>query len=472
MSLMSDHISKSLMEQFRDRSLDVSILSYISAHLESCVDCYELFREAFRDKSENAPVWFSLSSSGWMRDEHLEYEQIVSYVDGRLNDEDREILDVHLKLCGRCREDVQSFVTHRQQIEPELMIRYAPSEKQPKRRHFVDWWESFKFPLKPAYAVYALLLVSSIVVTTILLRRGESTETPSHSATPIVNVPPTSTPNVLSKPTATPTENLIASQSSGGPDKSRGEPGDPRPPYRKSSTGAESTNLRDSERLVVSLRDGERQILLDDTGNLTGLEDLTASNRRLVKETLSSGQLRRPAVLDDLALEKSAIRSNAADQPSFKLISPSQAVIVENRPVFKWEPLKRALGYRVYIASRANWAGMASPTLDSSTFEWIPPSTLRRGETYTWVVSAITEKGELTVPASSEPERKFKVLGERDLNTLIMMKRHTSSHLALGLFYARSGLVFEAEKELQLLANENADSTFAAKLLDQVRSWQ
>ncbi|MCI0660233.1 MAG: zf-HC2 domain-containing protein, partial [Acidobacteria bacterium] len=372
-----------------------------------------------------------------MRDEHFEYEQIVSYVDGRPGDEDREILDEHLKLCGRCREDVQSFVMHRQQIEPELKIRYAPSEKQPKRRHFVGWWESLNFPLKPAYAAYALLLVSSLVAVTTLLRRGRSTETPFHSATPIVNVTPTSAPNATSTPIPTPTENTIASQSSVGTDKHRGEPGDRRPLYRKTPTGAEPTNWRDSEKLAVSLRDGGRQISLDDTGNLVGLEDLPASNRRLVKETLSSGELQRPVILNDLAVEKSSTRSNTFDQPSFKLISPGQAVIVETKPVFKWEPLNGALGYKVYIASRANWAGMASPTLDSSTFEWIPPTRLRRGETYTWVVSAITEKGELTVPASSEPERKFKVLGERDFNALIRLKRNTSSHLMLGLFYAR-----------------------------------
>jgi len=206
---------------------------------------------------------------------------------------------------------------------------------------------------------------------------------------------------------------------------------------------------------------------------LTGMEDLPVSTRRLVKETLSSGEMRRPAILDDLAVEKSgATRSNATDRPSFKLTSPGQAVIVENKPVFKWEALNGALGYKVYIASRANWAGASSPTLAPSTLEWTPPTPLRRGETYTWVVSAITEKGELTVPASSEPERKFKVLSERDFGALMRLKQQTGSRLALGLFYARSGLVFEAEKELQLLANENAGSSFAAKLLDQVRSWR
>jgi hypothetical protein len=77
---MSDHISKSLIEQFRDRSLDVTILSDISAHLESCDKCYELFREAFRVKRENAPLCFSLSSSRWLKDEHFDYEQGIHSV--------------------------------------------------------------------------------------------------------------------------------------------------------------------------------------------------------------------------------------------------------------------------------------------------------------------------------------------------------------------------------------------------------
>ena len=96
---MSEHFSKSLIEQFRDRSLDVSTLSDISAHLESCVECYELFREAFRDKKGDPPALFTLSSAVRLADEHIDYEQIVSYVDGGLDTEDREILDEHFELC-------------------------------------------------------------------------------------------------------------------------------------------------------------------------------------------------------------------------------------------------------------------------------------------------------------------------------------------------------------------------------------
>src|SRR5215510_8210439 len=467
---MSEHFSKSLIEQFRDRSLDVSTLSDISAHLESCVECYELFREAFRDKKRDTPARFTLSSAVWLVDEHIDYEQIVSYVVGRLDAEDREILDEHLELCGRCCEDVRSFVAHRQQIEPELKIRYAQYEKRLKWRHFTYWVEGFRLPLKPACAVYTLLLISALVAAIILLRREGSV---SHSVAPIANVTPASTPNAPSMPNPIRGGSAIAPQSSSGAGKSRSEPEDRRQPRRISPAGAETANWRDSGRLLVSLRDGGRQISLDDTGALAGLDDLSVSTRRLVKETLSSGEIRRPAALDDLAVEKSgATRSNFTDQPSFKLISPGQTVIVENKPVFKWEPLKGAMGYKVYIASRANWDGLSSPTLTPTTLEWTPPTPLRRGETYTWVVSAITEKGELIVPASSEPERKFKVLSERRFSDLIRLKQQTSSRLALGLFYARSGLVYEAEKEFQLLAAENADSTLAAKLLKQARSWR
>src|SRR5262245_41601385 len=470
MSFMPEHFSKSLIEQFRDRSLDVSTLSAIAAHLESCVECYELFREAFRDKKGGATARFTLSSAVWLKDEHIEYEQIVSYVDGSLDAEDREILDKHIELCMRCRDDVRNFVAHRQQIEPELKIRYVPYEKQPKWRHFADWLEGFRLPLKPAHAVYTLLLISALVAVIIFLRRDRSI---SHSGAPIANVTPTPTPNTPTMPNPIPGGSAIASQSSSGADKSRGGPVDRRQARRISSPGTEAANWRDPERLLVSLRDGGKQISLDDTGALMGLGDLPASTRRLVKETLSSGEIQRPAALDNLSVEKGGVtRSNFTVQPSLKLISPGQVVIIENKPVFKWEPLKGALGYKVYIASRANWDGLSSPTLTPTTLEWTPPTPLRRGETYTWVVSAITEEGELTVPASSEPERKFKVLSERGFSDLIRLKQQTSSRLALGLFYARSGLVYEAEKEFQLLAAENADSTLAAKLLKQARSWR
>jgi hypothetical protein len=468
---MLEHIPKSLMEQFRDRSLDAAALSAISAHLESCAKCYELFREAFHGKSGNASAWFSLSSESWLKGEHLEYEQIVSYADGAMDKEDREILDEHLQLCARCSEDVQSFVAHRRQIEPELKIRYAPVEQQVKKPRFADWRHSFNLSLKPAYPVYALLFIGALAISTLLLRRGDGTRPSIQTDTPLVKLTPIPSPPVTITPTTTPAEKSTVSQRFDGPDKSVGGSSDQHLSQRQPNVDRRA-NQPDPAGQMIPILDGEKKIFLRDATHLAGLDDAPASIKELVKETLTSGAIQRPAILDDLAVERSATRGNAVNPSSFKLISPQQTVVIETTPVFKWEPLNGATGYKVQIASKSDWAGISSPNLSPATLEWTPPTRLRRGATYTWVVKATTEKGDLIVPSSSEPERKFKVLGEGTFNTLKKLKRQTGSRLALGLFYARAGAIVEAERELQLLADGNADSPLVRKWLDQIHSWR
>ena len=49
--------------------------------------------------------------------------------------------------------------------------------------------------------------------------------------------------------------------------------------------------------------------------------------------------------------------------------------------------------------------------------------------------------------------------------------RKTRSHLALGVFYAREGMVAEAEREFRILVQNNPGSPRAKKLLGQVQSW-
>ena len=64
---------------------------------------------------------------------------------------------------------------------------------------------------------------------------------------------------------------------------------------------------------------------------------------------------------------------------------------------------------------------------------------------------------------------KFQVLSSADLQKLDGLKR-TRSHLVLGVFYARVGLLAEAERELQELVRLNPDDKVAKKLLRSVRS--
>ena len=57
----------------------------------------------------------------------------------------------------------------------------------------------------------------------------------------------------------------------------------------------------------------------------------------------------------------------------------------------------------------------------------------------------------------------------REFQDLTSLKR-SNSHLALGVFYTRAGLLNEAEREFQRLVKLNPQSELARKLLQSVRS--
>jgi len=52
------------------------------------------------------------------------------------------------------------------------------------------------------------------------------------------------------------------------------------------------------------------------------------------------------------------------------------------------------------------------------------------------------------------------------------LKIRSQSHLALGVFYAREGMIAEAEREFQILVQKNPHSRVAIKLLKNIQSWR
>lgn len=69
------------------------------------------------------------------------------------------------------------------------------------------------------------------------------------------------------------------------------------------------------------------------------------------------------------------------------------------------------------------------------------------------------------------PEAKFKVLEEAKVRELNRLKRR-GSHLALGVYYACEGMAAEAEKEFQILIDNNPQSPIAQRLLRIIESWK
>ena len=74
-------------------------------------------------------------------------------------------------------------------------------------------------------------------------------------------------------------------------------------------------------------------------------------------------------------------------------------------------------------------------------------------------------------PGISAPQMKFKILSASSAQELEQLKK-ARSHLALGVFYAREGMIAEAEREFQILIHQNPRSLVLKKLLKQIQVWR
>jgi hypothetical protein len=221
--------------------------------------------------------------------------------------------------------------------------------------------------------------------------------------------------------------------------------------------------------IVVSLRDGSTEITLDKKGTLAGVAGLDPAATNAVREALANAGLSKPQVLSELSGPATKFMGQTGSAPPFVLISPFNTVVGDEHPTLRWEALSGATSYTVAVFD-PQFRPVTKTTLQTGT-EWRVPTPLRRGATYLWQVTARKGDLEITVPAAPAPRAEFKVLDSRTADDLEKIRTVTNSHLVLGILYARHGLRLDAERELEVLAQENPQSLLAAKLLSDVRSW-
>src|SRR5947207_3564813 len=116
---MTEHITTSRMQRFRVRALPVGELTSIAEHLDVCPSCNRQFTDMLRSRRGSEPLQISLAPEFQFRHEHVDYEQLVRLADKTMGASEREILDVHLKVCASCQEDVRSLLAFREQIDKE-----------------------------------------------------------------------------------------------------------------------------------------------------------------------------------------------------------------------------------------------------------------------------------------------------------------------------------------------------------------
>lgn len=429
------------MERFCAKSLPEAELLRIGQHVAQCEACHDQFVEGLRRQNPSTGVAFTLAPEFWFRHDHIDFNQLVSIAEKNLDDTQQEIIDIHVQACEKCREDVRYFLEFRQKTAPEMRVSYASirSESKQSARPWIHW-----LPKSAVAAVAVLLAISAIILLGTLLKRRD--------------IPIEAKKNEPSQISATP------SPTPSNPINAFNPRGTEVPQLRRTASPAETN----TPTTLAAFKDESGDILLDRDGEIAGLGSLPVSARREIAEAVVAEKVSRPEILNELAEGDSTLRGNNTGPP-FELLSPERLVIVENQPTFRWQQLTGATSYRVILGDNNGHEVVTSTELSADTSQWTPSNRLNRGQVYSWSVVAVLDGKEIVSPGPSSPEMKFQVLADSSLKQLTEIKK-TRSHLALGIFYSKVGLLKEAEREFRKLVQLNPQSQVANKLLRSVRA--
>jgi hypothetical protein len=351
----------------------------------------------------------------------------------------------------------------REQIDKETEPAFTPIVAETTREEgpWFAWLRGLAW--NPAYAAAVVLIgISLVIAVAVLLKRRagnlEAKQTEPHQGI-IGPAKQTPTPenqavNVQPTPAPTPSEQL---------------------PRRAPSTALTVRNQYglkslDTASVVAALNDERGRVTVDKAGNVSGLDEIPPNTRQEIGVTLLSENIPPPATQAELAGGPFVLRG-PDKSPTFRLRSPARTVIVLDRPSFEWEKLAGATSYRVSIGDLKGHEITKSEELSVDQTTWTPPTSLKRGEIYVWEVEATVEGKKVVSPGTSAPQMKFKVLSESSAQELEQL-RQSRSHLALGVFYAREGMVAEAEHQFQTLIRHNPLVPILKKFLKQVQSWK
>jgi hypothetical protein len=448
------------MLRFRVRALPVSELTSIAEHLDVCPTCHQQFTEMLRSRRGSERLTITLAPEFQLRHEHVDYEQLVRLADKTMDASEREMLDVHLKVCAPCQEDVGSFLTFREQIDRDTEATMPAIAEHPTRQK-LPWFAGWGgLAWNPAYAAAVVLIGIALVVgvAVFLKRRAASLEAQKNQPSQINVGPPAQTPTPESQTAVnvqpTPSEQL---------------------PRRAPSPALTVKNQEGLKPLVnagvvAALIDERGKVTVDKAGNVSGLDEVPQNTRQEIGETLLAEKIKAPTTQAELEGGPIVLRG-PDNSPTFRLRSPARTVTTSDRPSFEWEKLAGATSYRVSVGDLKGHEIAKSEELPADQTIWTPPTSLKRGEIYAWEVEATIDGKKIVSSGTSAPQMKFKIVSANSAYELEQLKK-AHSHLALGVFYAREGMVPEAEREFQILVHYNPQSPVLKKLLKQIQSWR
>lgn len=431
---MSEHLTERQVNNYRERTISPAELIVLDRHVAACARCRSTLNLTPPETQIRALAEELNSES-----EHISYEQLAAYVDGEMEPVEQEATESHLAVCSDCELLLSDLHLFKNEVKAELGKEYLPPTERVAPRRRSSFYESLSalFVFNSRAWAAALGVVALLTVGLIIWLASRSNQ--SRVAQPEVvqsGAPPApeASPQVNGNPAATP---------------------EPQP---------EAT-----PHILLALKDGSKEVTLDERGTLTGLEDLPPAYRQMIKTALSTQRVSDASALAGLRGKTGTLRGDAGDSSGFGPLNPLGIVTLTTRPAFSWTRLEGATHYSVSIYDANSNPVASSPKLSGTS--WTVQSALKRGQIYSWQVTAIKEGEEIKAPVPPAAEARFKVLDEGRASELNSARRSfPSSHLTLGLLYAQAGLLDEAEREFLLLLRANPQSKVAQNLLQSVRA--
>jgi len=427
---MTDHLSETEVSLFRDRTIGPTERERIDAHVAECESCLRRILP-----SEDSALVYSELTEALLPDStdepfHLSNADVRRYANGLVDQADRVIFESHLDICEQCSEAVQLLTASSPVESVSSLARQAEVSVQP------SWRAAFQFT--PARAAAGLLIAACLVLAFVVWQRWHSGSVDDQT--------------VQKNATQTPSSTSASAS--------------PTPAQAEAPKGPTSDQLA----VALSLEDNGRKVQLDKSGKLIGLEELPEASSSFVRSVLTTKNLSKPEVLDQLTAPSITLLDPTAGENKFSLLGPSGTVIATDQPNLRWQALAGAESYTVSVFD-ADFNRVTRSAPQTGT-QWTSTK-LQRGMIYSWEVVAVRNGQEVRSPVAPAPRAQFKVLEAEKLLELTSLKKHSPiSHLTLGLTYARFGLLAEAEGQLQILARENPNSPVATKLLRTVQEWR
>lgn len=440
--MMSEHLSQTQLEGYRGRTLYPDELLAVDRHLATCDACHERLNWILPEAGKLA---MGQSLEAGEEAFHLDYEQhLEPYVDGKANDIDREIVESHVAFCSNCATELSDLLAFKQQPVAAVTAasRNAPRWKQ--------WLPQRPLLSNPAFAVAAVLVVAVVAMAALwatypTFRQVEMAET--------VSPKPDKQPQVFETAQPSPATTEESAQKNAASSQ---------------ANGANVAVLPREEPLIV-LNDAGGQVSLDPRGRLDGLQELPPDLKNSVEQALATRRLRASPALTGWPNGAGSLRSGLEKQGTFAPLEPADVVVETGRPTFRWRELEGARHYVVTIYD-AQLRRVESSDPVTGT-EWTTSNTLERGVTYSWQISALKDGTTVVSPKPPLPEARFRILAQDAVVALAKLKESAgNSHLAMGVFYWKHGLLKESEREFQALAKANPNSTAVTELLASIRS--